>query len=527
MSRAAAQFVAEVPPPAPAGDLAGPARAERPAREAVRQLGLANPASLQRGEAEAARPRPWTRHLTLLPSWLVSMIVHLLLLIGLALWSQPNGHGGESPVLLLSESSPGVDTAEAVSLTSVQLGPIGQSDAVDVDHLHDAPAKFNVYAALDGGASEKQSDSMAERVPSLLDPEILHSGEFPSGGGLGGRNPDARAKAAAERGGTPATEAAVERGLRWLVAHQRADGSWRFDHHEQCDCRNAGSEASTTAATAIALLPFLGAGYTHQRESEYKDAIERGVYYLGSRMLVTPGGGDLQEGTMYAQGLATIALCEAYAMTDDQTLKPYAQSAIKFVQWAQDKKGGGWRYTPGAPGDTTVFGWQLMALKSGSMANLEVRSLGFMLAEKFLDSVQTDGGAGYGYQTPKREPTTTAVGLLCRMYTGWRRDRDALARGVKYLDELGPSKDNMYYNYYATQVMHHYDGPMWYRWNERMREHLITTQAQRGHESGSWYFSGGHAETGGRLYNTAMAVMTLEVYYRYMPLYQSEAAEGF
>jgi len=81
----------------------------------------------------------------------------------------------------------------------------------------------------------------------------------------------------------------------------------------------------------------------------------------------------------------------------------------------------------------------------------------------------------------------------------------------------------MYYNYYATQVLHHWQGPEWKRWNVQMRDHLIATQAGRGHESGSWYFSGGRGDVGGRLYNTAMAVMTLEVYYRYMPLYRREA----
>jgi hypothetical protein len=61
-----------------------------------------------------------------------------------------------------------------------------------------------------------------------------------------------------------------------------------------------------------------------------------------------------------------------------------------------------------------------------------------------------------------------------------------------------------------------------------MREQLIRTQAQIGHESGSWHFDDQHGNVGGRLYNTAMAVMTLEVYYRYMPLYGDRAvSESF
>ena len=345
------------------------------------------------------------------------------------------------------------------------------------------------------------------------------------GGGLEGRRGEARLGLLADGGGTDESEKAVERGLRWLFAHQRKDGSWNFNHHKgpcQGLCRNPGTVASTTGATAIALAPFLGRGYT-QLEGEYQDTVRRGLYYLGRRALLTPYGADLQEGTMYAQGLATIVLCEAYAMTGDLELKGIAQSAIRFIEYAQDGRGGGWRYTPGEPGDTTVTGWQLMALKSGQMANLHVRSPSVMLACQFLNSVSCEDGARYGYMSTDPRKTTTAVGLLCRMYTGWRRSNPGLRVGVAYLSEWGPSEDNMYYNYYATQVMRHWGGAQWEQWNPKMRDYLIATQAAEGHEAGSWYFSGGHAESGGRLYNTAMAVMTLEVYYRYMPLYREQA----
>jgi len=355
--------------------------------------------------------------------------------------------------------------------------------------------------------------------------ESFLAADAPVGGGLEGRRGPARAGLVDEGGGTPESEAAVDRGLRWLFTYQREDGSWNFDHNKgrrSGFCRNPGTVASTTGATAIALAPFLGRGYTHL-EGEYQDTVRRGLYYLVRRALVTPDGVDLQEGTMYAQGLATIVLCEAYAMTGDPELKDIAQRALDFIDYAQDKRGGGWRYTPGQPGDTTVTGWQLMALKSGQMANLHVRSPSILLACDFLDGVSSEDGARYGYMNTEPRNTTTAIGLLCRMYTGWRRSNPGLRIGVSYLSRWGPSEDNMYYNYYATQVMRHWGGPEWEAWNDQMRDHLIATQSVHGHEAGSWYFSGGHGQTGGRLYNTAMAVMTLEVYYRYMPLYQQKA----
>ncbi|MBN2474095.1 MAG: hypothetical protein JXB62_05785 [Pirellulales bacterium] len=352
--------------------------------------------------------------------------------------------------------------------------------------------------------------------------------DTPVGGMLDGR--DQRTVLAQAGGGTPQSEEAVERGLRWLKAHRREDGSWCFDLRKtSCRglCRYSGSEASTTAATAMALLPFLGAGYTHM-DGEYRDVVREGLYYLTRRALVTPHGYDLQEGTMYAQGLAAIALCEGYAMTRDPALKDFGQGAIDFVCYAQDVKGGGWRYTPGAPGDMTVTGWQLMALKSGQMAGMAVPPPTIYLVREFLSGVESDGGAQYGYMTPQPRSTTSAIGLLCRMYTGRERDHPGLQRGVALLAETGPSKSNMYFNYYATQALHHWQGQPWERWNAEMRDYLVATQAVASHEAGSWHFPDPHGDKGGRLYNTAMALMTLEVYYRYMPIYGQQAVEeGF
>ena len=139
--------------------------------------------------------------------------------------------------------------------------------------------------------------------------------------------------------------------------------------------------------------------------------------------------------------------------------------------------------------------------------------------------MQNQDGSQYGYQSRKPRPTTTAVGLLCRMYTGWRRDNPGLVQGVAHLNAWGPSPDSLYYDYYATQVLFHWAGPEWDAWNRKMREHLISTQERGGHQAGSWYFESPQSAAGGRLYNTAMAAMILEVYYRFMPLYGEEAVE--
>jgi len=362
---------------------------------------------------------------------------------------------------------------------------------------------------------------------SRLPPDLLQAIDAMMQGKFKRRTPSGRHEGVRYGGGTTQSEEAVERALRWLAAHQRQDGSWNFNHlSDACQhyCTHPGNEASTTAATGLALLPFLGAGYTH-KEGEFQEIVERGLDYLKRRGIKISYGNDLRDGSMYGHALATIALCEAYGMTHDAELKEAAQGALDYISYAQDNNTGGWRYNPGEPGDTTVTGWMLMALKSGQMARLNTKTPTIFAAQRFLDSVQNQDGSQYGYQSRKPRPTTTAVGLLCRMYTGWRRDNPGLVQGISHLNAWGPTHDSLYYDYYATQVLFHWAGPEWDTWNRKMREHLVSSQERVGHQAGSWYFESQQSAAGGRLYNTAIATMILEVYYRFMPLYGEEAVE--
>ena len=340
-----------------------------------------------------------------------------------------------------------------------------------------------------------------------------------------GRSEAGRARGVAARGGSSASEAAVARGLEWLARHQAADGSWRFDLSGcRCDgaCQNPGSVRSTTAATGIALLPFLGAGQTHER-GEHAQTVTRGLYYLMSKMQATPRGGDLSEGTMYGHGVATLALAEALGMTRDRMLVPYVRDAVRFLETSQDMHGGGWRYLPGQPGDTTVTAWQLAALKSAALAGVAVPSPTIHGICEFLDRVQVHGGEGYGYIAPQgNRPCTSAIGLLCRVYTGWP-EQATLDRGLTKLTTRGPNREAVYQNFYLSQALLLRNHAAWPRWNAKNRDQLVARQDGGGHEAGSWTFTDADTVPGGRLGHTALALLTLEVYYRLLPIYTDEA----
>ncbi|MEX0728917.1 MAG: prenyltransferase/squalene oxidase repeat-containing protein, partial [Planctomycetaceae bacterium] len=345
-----------------------------------------------------------------------------------------------------------------------------------------------------------------------------------------GRNSAARAAFVKAYGGTAESEAAVVAGLKWLAAHQSSDGSWSFDHTTAaCDgtCTAPGMLLDCrTGATGMALLAFLGAGQTH-REGGFQTEICAAIDFLLEHMKWDPDGNgfDLREGSLptasfYVQGIVSMALSEAYAMTSDRRLLKPAQGAVDFIVWAQDPQGGGWRYRPRTPGDTSVVGWQAMALTSARVAGLQVPQKTLQKSLKFLKSVESQQGIGYGYTNRLARPSTTAIGFLCRMYIEPNPPRKTFARAVKLIGDFGPSPDDMYYNYYATQFMHHYGGPEWDKWNVKMRDWLVETQEKTGHAAGSWMPRDRHARPGGRLYMTTMAIMTLEVYYRHLPLYQ-------
>lgn len=347
---------------------------------------------------------------------------------------------------------------------------------------------------------------------------------MPLAGSFYGRSGATREKSLREGGGTGASEAAVAKGLGWLARVQvkltEETAYWPMDGNFP----NKGGKHDA-GGTALGLLPFLGAGKTHKtsKDNPYDKPIERALNYL-------IGIQDKRTGAfsrdMYEHGLCSIAMCEAFGLSQDYKLKKPAQLAINFIVSAQHA-GGGWRYAPGQAGDTSVTGWQIMALKSGLMSGLDVPAGALRKAQNYLDAVVHAQTEGYGYTDPNPTKTMTAVALLCRQYLqGWGPQNLRMIKAVdNYIKPNYPRPDmkDVYYYYYATQVMHHFGGDEWKAWNTKNRELLVKTQNDERNKPevwGSWDPTGdqwgGH---GGRLLVTSLNLLSLEVYYRYLPLY--------
>ena len=456
----------------------------------------------------------------------ISMILHAVVLVLLGLIILP-AEVREEILSVVVKNEKVIDTQpleEPIEQPQVLEETTSEEETTDTESLVDNNVDADSNIALD--ISDLELALKPATTEGVAPPVISSISQ-----GRSGATRDALNKL---RGGNAESDAAVGLGLQWLASIQRRDGSWDFNDVGLSS--GAGQLSCPTGGTALALLAFLGAGHTHMKDGHYKNTVMRGLNYLMIAGRRSPAGLDLRgqkPGTegMYVQAICATALAEAYGMTKDRRLLPFAQAATEFIVRAQHSQGG-WRYTPNSAGDTSVVGWQVMALKSAYHAKIPIPRTVGMGVTKFLDDVSHKEKSQYSYmpgQGPKA--STTSIGLLCRMYMGWKAENPALIEGVKYLAKTGPSKADIYYDYYASQVMIQFTGArgdLWTKWNTVMRDWLVATQKKAGPEKGSWdVIEKGHkGDRGGRLYTTCLAVMTLEIYYRVLPLYQRAAVEA-
>ncbi len=443
------------------------------------------------------------------PPWLVSAIVHMVVMIILG--------------LLIVQAQVKTD----MLLDAGYSEDIGEPIANDLDTVEN---NFEV----------DNSEVVAENLPIVEDPlatpnisDVTPVPAMPTGPiaapttigiALTGREPGMKEALLLSGGGTAKTEGAVALGLRWLAAQQRRTGLWSLSGPYSDGSQTENPEA----ATAMALLAFQGAGYTPASDAKkpFTPVVRRGWTALLKQM---ENDGRFFHNVptshqLYTQAQCTIALCELYAMTGDASYYDPAQKAVDYCVRVQSPLGG-WRYQPKEDSDMSVTGWFVMALQSARMAGIEVPSPVFDRINKFLDMVARDGGARYGYQIQAGATLPlSAEGLLCRQYLGWPHDDPRLNSGVEYLLANLPdwNKRNAYYWYYATQVLHHMEGKPWRTWNDDMRVMLPSHQEKHGKDRGSWDPKGDRwGDAGGRLYVTCLSIYTLEVYYRHLPLYRS------
>jgi WD40-like Beta Propeller Repeat/PDZ domain len=371
------------------------------------------------------------------------------------------------------------------------------------------------------------------------------------------RRGQARLEALEAAGGTAETEAAVLSGLRYLKSTQRKGGPWGTGRRDDKygDLR--------AGKTGLALLAFLGSGYTHQREGEFQETVRQGIDYL--LRVQDRRNGHIGQGSAYGHGIATYALAEAYAMTRDEDLRQALWRATQRILSAQVKSrrnrlDGAWSYYYANEDRSfdrwprmSVTVWQVMALESARIGGIRVPDDALKRARGHVSRAWDGEREAFRYNhdpdwVGNRYPIlpgSSAAAVFALQLLGGEQnaaDREHIRAGLDFCLERSPrfrwrkpSQDNFvfrgqgneYFLYYATLALRMQGGADWRAWNDRLKPLLLDNQS----EDGSWrpisYYADYAQDTNrDRSYTTSMCVLMLEAYYRYdTPLLKKLARE--
>ncbi|MEX2606349.1 MAG: prenyltransferase/squalene oxidase repeat-containing protein [Kiritimatiellia bacterium] len=342
---------------------------------------------------------------------------------------------------------------------------------------------------------------------------------------ISGRAGAARELALKRHGGSRQTEDAVIRALKWLKENQLADGSWQ----------GKGSANSKTGMTGLALLTFLAHGETPS-SVEYGETVQKAIRFLveaqqeAGNFRHTEGG---ERGGVYANGIATYALSEAYAMTRIPMLRGPMEKGITHIIKGQ-REDGGFDYDYAKTGGkrdrcTSVAGWQSQALKASLMAGAEVpglREAARNAAEGLKLNQRDDKKFLYASGRQSSEigdrRIMTAIAVLCLQILGEGRSQEA-QQGMRAINSASPEdyhneSEPVYAWYYATQAYFHTGGTTWSQWNRRFAPMVVKNQ----NPDGSWNWPLGRSNEYGPVYHTTFSALSLMVYYRYLPTMQTD-----
>ncbi|MFH1073822.1 MAG: prenyltransferase/squalene oxidase repeat-containing protein [Candidatus Firestonebacteria bacterium] len=298
--------------------------------------------------------------------------------------------------------------------------------------------------------------------------------------------------------GTPASEKAADYALEWLSKNQQKDGSFGKIQLGQ-----------NPAIVGFAGLAFLAGGNVPGR-GKYSENVKK----IGDFLVSKQRTDGLIGQSMYEHGFAAVAMCELYGMTRKEEYKPVVQNAVNLIISCQNKKGG-WRYQPRiADDDVTVTSCQVQALRAARDVGIIIPKETVEGAMKYLLSCSSANGSmsyqpgqgGGGWQR-------TGAGVLSLMALGDYTSSE-VEKGADFVlkSRYSEIETHFYYGlYYCNQLMFQRGGEYWKVWFSRIRETLLSVQQGDGSFKSASY---------GPVYATALAALTLELPYGYLPLFE-------
>ena len=323
-------------------------------------------------------------------------------------------------------------------------------------------------------------------------------------------------------------EEAIDRGLAYLASNQSQAGGWAADAFP--DRKRATGDP---AITSLAVMAFLSAGHV-PGEGKYARTVERGIRFVmdaqqKNGLIALPTAGYTE---MYCHGICTLMLAEAAGMTDAGTaddLKDRLERAVRVVLKAQrqdTRDAGGWRYqVTGFDADLSVTGWQLMALRAARNLGCDIPQDRIKAAVEYVKKCHDARTGGYTYTIGGNvTPACTGTGILSLELSGkeYHKTHEALRAGSYLLQHPpDPAQPHFFYGlYYTSQAMFQLGDNYWAEYRPKLHGLLLKANPPR--VNGAWYGKGFDDSTYGPAYATAMAVLSLTVEYRFLPIYQRE-----
>ncbi len=360
-----------------------------------------------------------------------------------------------------------------------------------------------------------RKDTLLERLGVAADTTLIN--------GLTSRSDRSYKTRARQKHGGRGTEKTLKTGLTALTKMQSPDGSWEPEKY-------GGVKEYEVGITGLAILAYLGDGNTHL-SGPYKTTVDKGIKYLAS--IQQPNGlfgptriNDQTINYMYNHGIASYAVLEDYAITRDSTLDEVVKQAIDFIITSQNAEGG-WGYTScNNINDTSVTSWQILTLRLAKALQIKGSIQALQKATNWLNSVTNQQGH-VGYRRLDHFPNgyyaLTAVGMASQLMTGCKPSNELVDLQAKILlanpPELHPAghelENDFYYWYFGTLAMFLKGGEEWQTWNNEIKKVMLDSQDKSETTQGTWLPLDRWSGYGGRVYTTSMALLILEVYYRY------------
>ena len=293
-------------------------------------------------------------------------------------------------------------------------------------------------------------------------------------------------------------ELIYQRGLQYLAKTQGDKGAWND------------SVGSEPGVVGLCTASFLAHG-EDPNHGPYSKNIRLGIDYILSQQNDKNG---YIGSSMYNHAFATKALAESYGVLDNPKIAPALKKAVELILSSQKKnRFGAWRYTPESrDADTTVTGCQMVTLFAARNAGVAVPDEAIKKGLAYLATCRGRDG-DYGYTSSSGgKPTLTAIGSLC-LSLAKERDSKGYQASLAYLKKNLDFRDRyypFYFEYYMSQALFHADEAAWKEWNVRNIRYLSTIQASDGSFPGNQ----------GTSFNTAAALLSLALNYRFLPIYE-------